>query len=90
MFRVLPHKPVQQQIRLLHVTKSCCRKWRVVIPFATECVHVARFTGPRQTCFPISDVTPVHGALPRKFIQSEVRIHATCKSGLNLGGKRRN
>lgn len=57
-------KPVLHQIRLLHVAKSCCRKLRVVILFATNCVHVARFTGPRQTCFAISDVTPVHGATP--------------------------
>ena len=57
-------KPVLQQIRLLHVAKSCCRKLRVVILFATNCVHVARFTGPRQTCFAKSDVTPVHGATP--------------------------
>ena len=57
-------KPVLHQIRLLHVAKSCCRKLRVVILFATNCVHVARFTGPRQTCFAKSDVTPVHGATP--------------------------
>ena len=55
-------KPVLHQIRLLHVAKSCCRKLRVVTLFATNCVHVARFTGLRQTCFAISDVTPVHGA----------------------------
>lgn len=57
-------KPVLHQIRLLHVAKSCCRKLRVVILFATNCVHVARFTGLRQTGFAISDVTPVHGATP--------------------------
>ena len=57
-------KPVLHQIRLLHVAKSCCRKLRVVILFATNCVHVARFTGVRQTGFAISDVTPVHGATP--------------------------
>lgn len=57
-------KPLLHQIRLLHVAKSCCRKLRVVTLFATNCVHVARFTGLRQTGFAISDVTPVHGATP--------------------------
>ena len=31
---------------------------------ATKSVQVARFTGPRQTCFPTSDVTPVYGVTP--------------------------
>ena len=35
--------------------------------FATKSVHVARFTGPRQTCFATSDVTPVYGVSPAKF-----------------------
>ena len=42
--------------------------------FATKSVHVARFTDPRQTCFAASDVTPVYGVTPAKFIQSEVSI----------------
>ena len=32
--------------------KICCRKYRVVLLFAS--VYVARFTGPRQTCFAAS------------------------------------
>ena len=43
-------KPALQQIKLLQVAKICYRKYRVVLLFATKSVHVARFTGPRQTC----------------------------------------
>ena len=54
------------------VAKSCCRKQRVVLLFATHSVLVARFTGPRQTCFAASDVSTAYD-----FIQSDVSIHAT-------------
>ena len=30
--------------------------------FCKKSLHVARFTGPRQTCFAASDVNPVHGS----------------------------
>lgn len=33
------------------LAKSCCRKQREVLHFATKAVHVARFTGPKKTCF---------------------------------------
>ena len=32
--------------------------------FATECVYVARFTGPKHTCFASSDVNPVYVVTP--------------------------
>ena len=32
--------------------------------FATASARVARFTGPRQTCFAGSDVIPVYGVAP--------------------------
>ena len=32
--------------------------------FATASARVARFTGPRQTCFAASDVIPVYGVAP--------------------------
>ena len=35
-------KPVLQQIRLLQVAKNCCKKWRIVLHFATKPVHIAR------------------------------------------------
>ena len=63
MLRFLPPTPpVLQQIRLLQFAKSCCRKYRVVLLFAS--VYVARFTGPRQTCFAASNVTPLYGVTP--------------------------
>ena len=42
---------VLQQIRSLQVAKICCKNVRVFLLFATKYVHVARFTGSRQTCF---------------------------------------
>ena len=79
MLRVLlpTFKPILKQIRMLQVAKICCRKYRIVLLFATKLVHVARFTGPGQTCLAASDVTPVYGVT---FIQSEVSIHATCSN----------
>ena len=55
--------PVLQQLRSLQVAKSCWRNYRVVLlfNFGTKSVHVARFTGPRQTCLAASDETPVYG-----------------------------
>ena len=32
--------------------------------FTTKSVHVARLTGPRQTCFATSDLTPVYCVTP--------------------------
>ena len=66
MLRGLPltFKPVLQQIRLLQVAKTCCRKWRVALLLATKSEHVAQFTGFtgftgfRQTCFAGSDESP--------------------------------
>ena len=52
----------QPHSNLLQVAKSCCRKKGVVLLFATKSVHVARFTGPRQTCFAASYATPAYGA----------------------------
>ena len=63
MVLVLPSafKPVLQQIGLVKVAKSCCRKWTVVLLFATNSVHVVHFTGPRQTCFAATDVSLLFG-----------------------------
>ena len=54
MLRVLPltFKPVMQQIRLLH-------KRGVVLLFEPKSAMLESFTGPRQTCFAASDVSPV-------------------------------
>ena len=43
---------------------KCWRKWREVVLFAANSVHVARFTGPRQTCFAASDVNVFPVSLP--------------------------
>ena len=32
--------------------------------FATKSVHVVHFTGPSQSCFVASDITPVYGVTP--------------------------
>ena len=66
-------KLVTQQISLLQVAKSCCRGEEEVLIFATKPVHVARFTGPRQTCFAASDVNYVYGITPAKFCE-ETRL----------------
>ena len=60
-------KLVTQQISLLQVAKSCCRGEEEVLIFATKPVHVARFTGPRQTCFAASDVNYEYDITPAKF-----------------------
>ena len=63
MLRVLPatFKPIIQQRWLLKAAKLCCRKEGVVLLFETKSSHAERFAGPRQTCFAVSDVTPVYG-----------------------------
>ena len=53
-----PFKPVWQQIRLL------LQKVESSSTFSTKSEHVAHFTGPRQTRFGASNVTPVYGATP--------------------------
>ena len=48
-FLSLPTK--RQSFRSRHrlqVAKSCCRKWRVVLLFATKSVQIAPFTEPRK------------------------------------------
>ena len=47
MSRVLPltNQTCLATIRLLQVAKSCCRKWREVLLFATKSVQVVRCTG---------------------------------------------
>ena len=62
--------------------------------FCNKSVHVARFTGPRQTCFAASDVNPVHGSRVILSNQTSVfkQLAATficCNTGLNVGGKTR-
>ena len=57
-------KLVLQQISLLLVTKICCRKYRLVLLFATKSVHFTRFTSPRQTCFAKSEETSVYSLTP--------------------------
>ena len=55
--------------------------------------YVARFTGPKQTCFTASDVNPVYGVTPTKFYPIRSQYSTTCKNliccktGLNVGGK---
>ena len=59
MLRVLTHtfnQVVAGRERLLQKVESSST-------FATAS-RVARFTGPRQTCFAASDVTPVYGVAP--------------------------
>ena len=68
---------------------SCCR-------FYIFCnKHVARFTGPRQTCFAASDLSPVCGVVLVQFYLSNQKSEFTqlavtfiCgEKGLNVGGK---
>ena len=40
---------------------------RAVLLFATKSERVERFTGPKQTCFATSDVTPISGVTPAYF-----------------------
>lgn len=65
--------------------RNCCRDWRVVLIFATKSVHVGHFTGPRQTCFAWSDVTPVNECYQVKSQYSCNLI--CCKKSLNKGSK---
>ena len=69
MQRVLP--PMNQTClatnQIVAVSKCCCRKHRAVLLFETKYVHVARFTGPRQTCFAVTEVTPMYGVTPAYF-----------------------
>ena len=48
-------------------SKCSCRKHREVLLFETKYVHVARFNGPRQTCFAATEVTPMYGVTPAYF-----------------------
>ena len=93
MMRVLP--PTNQIC--LATISACCRMRKVVAEVdscSTFCKKIStsctRFTGPRQTCFVASDVTPTY------FFLSESNMHATCtnliccETGLNVGGKMRN
>ena len=79
MLRVLP--PTFNQV--VAGREELLQKVESSSTFATAFVRVARFTGPRQTCFAASDVTPVYPCmawLPRNFIQSEASIHTTCSN----------
>ena len=56
----------------LSCNKSRCCRWQKVVAesrvlevtFAKKSVHVARFTGLRQTCFAASDVRSMYGGTP--------------------------
>ena len=68
----------------LYCNKSGCYRLRKVVPegreqfyFCNKISTCCAFTDPRQTCFAASDVTPVYGVTPAKFIQSEVSIQRT-------------
>lgn len=65
-------------MRLLWVAKIVAGSSIVVMVGATS-VQAGHFTGPRQTCFASSDVTPMNGVNPSKnnVIQSKVSIHVT-------------
>ena len=52
-------KLVLQQISLL-LAKICCRKYRLVLLFATKSVHFVGFTSPRKTCLAKSEETSVY------------------------------
>ena len=69
MLRVLPrtnHTGIAT-IRLSQVAKSCCRKQRTVLLFATQSVHIGRFTGPRQTCLTAGDATSAYSVTTAWF-----------------------
>lgn len=56
--------------QVVQFAKSCCRNQREKILFARKsviCNHVARFTGPRQTFFAASGLTPAYGVFPAQF-----------------------
>ena len=57
---------ISQQIRFVQVAKSCCRKKRVVLLFATKLVHVERCYRPKENLFNFaaSDVAPVYQVTP--------------------------
>ena len=57
---------ISQQIRFVQVAKSCCRKKRVVLLFATKLVHVERCHRPKENVFNFaaSDVAPVYQVTP--------------------------
>ena len=60
MLRVLP--PTFNQV--VADREELLRKVESSSTFATASARVARFTGPRQTCFAARDVTPVYGVTP--------------------------
>ena len=64
--RVLP--PTNQTYLATNQLAAGCKKLLQKVEskftFVTKSVHVACFTGPRQTCFATSDVPLVHGLTP--------------------------
>ena len=66
--RVLPPMNHQTCLATNRVVAGCGNLLQegkiVVLFFATKFVHVVRFTGPLQTCFAASDLTPLYGLTP--------------------------
>ena len=89
-------KLVLQQISLLLLAKICCRKYRLVLLFATKSVHFVGFTSQRKLVWQKVKKLPSIAWLSRNCTQSEVSIHAICKNliccktGLNVGSRTRN
>ena len=50
--------------KVVAVCENLLQKVEGSSTFATKLVYVARFTGPGQTCFAASDVTPMYGVTP--------------------------
>ena len=66
--RVLPPMNHQTCLATNRVVAGCGNLLQegkiVVLFFATKFVHVVGFTGPLQTCFAASDLTPLYGLTP--------------------------
>ena len=66
MLRVLP-PTVQTCLATNQIVAGCenlLQKVESSCSFCISTVCVARFTGPRQTCFAASNVTPLYGVTP--------------------------
>lgn len=62
--RVLPPMNHQTCLATNRVVAGCgnlLQEGKVVLFFPTKFVHVVRFTGPLQTCFAASGLTPLYG-----------------------------
>ena len=89
---------VQTRLATNRVVAGCQKFLQKVensFTFCKKSLHVARFTGPRQTCFAASDVNPVHGSRvilsnQKSAFKQPAATFICCNTGLNMGGKTRN